>query len=368
MKKISEKKKAAILRLIFKRRRKICKKRRYYVPNSTQKQYIDIKKDLDLVEAKVRHNNLSISAPQNFNIFVNEDESMQFLKFIRRAVETKIKGLSIRLETISSIEPISAMLLASEIHRWKLIRKEQQRTRDSNKWHDDIKRMLCDIGTFDLVEVVNQPKILPQEAAERFIKIRSGTKVDLERVITEIGDQVAQIETFIDSDPTIYGAIQEAITNVIHWAYRDSDNSLNAVIRDRWWFLASYNEEVKRFTLLVYDHGRGIPKTIRKKFREEMQSRALELLSKFLPISQWNDAYSIEAAFKYPRSASGHDYRGKGLVEMRNLLDRFTSGRLQVMSGRGVYTIHCDGRIENALKKYDIGGTLVAWEIYDTVS
>ena len=291
---------------------------------------------------------------------------MQFLRFFRAVVESRLNNIWVEFDEIKFIEPTSAMLLASEVHRWKLIRKLQYRAKKTGRWHDDIKRMLCDIGTFDLVPVRNSPIVLPIDAPEQFIKIRSGTNVDLERAIKEIGNQVSQIETFIDSDPSIYGAVQEAITNVIHWAYVDSGAEVNEVIRQRWWFLASYNRDIRRFSLLVYDHGRGIPKTIRKKFVEEFRTEALGILSLFLPVGQWNDSYSIEAAFKYPRSASGHLYRGKGLVEMRNLLDRFTRGRLQVMSGQGVYTIHCDGRIESALKKYDIGGTLVAWEIYDT--
>lgn len=197
------------------------------------------------------------------------------------------------------------------------------------------------------------------EKALKRILIRSATEVDMEKALKSLISEVDSIKEFVRSNPNLVGAVSEAITNVRQWAYNDMSLPIPDTIRDRWWFLASYNVELRRFTIIVYDHGQGIPSTLRR--------LPLETLKVLFSDKLFSDADAIEAAFNVPRSATGEKNRGKGLKEMRNLVDKFPRGSLRVDSGRGSYVYDCgDGSVAKRLYKHDIGGTLITWEIYES--
>ncbi len=299
-----------------------------------------------------------IVAPASLTLSQNTDQTIGFLQTIREVVPLGANTISVYLKDLKEMSPICAVLFASEMDRMKRLRGGTHRIPNDIGWQSEIKKMLNEIGVFDLVGVDNKPQPEQTEDAERYIKIRSANRVDMERAMRSLLTEVDSIVTFVKSNPHMVGAISEAITNVRQWAYNGMTAEPPTEIRDRWWFLASYNIELRRFSILVYDHGQGIPATLRKLGWEKLKA--------FLSDELFNDADAIEAAFRVPRSATGESNRGKGLKEMRNLLEKFARGSLRVISGKGEYTYDCNGDIGKRLYNYDIGGTLVAWEIYES--
>lgn len=310
------------------------------------------------IPAVLQTGRVTIMAPQSLNLQADGDQTIGFLQTIREIVPLNVSQIAVRLDDLKRMSPTCAVLFASEMDRLKRVRGGSQTIPAENAWEPTIRKMLNEIGVFDLVEVANKPQPEISSSSEKFLTIRSATRVDMERALKSLISEVDSIREFVECNPHLFGAITEAITNVSQWAYNGFEQSVPEVIRGRWWFLASYNLERRRFSILVFDHGQGIPTTLRR--------IGWEKLAKFLPNEMFTDADAIEAAFKIPRSATGEQHRGKGLPEMRALLEKFSRGSMRVVSGRGEYIYDCgDGSIAKKTYRHDIGGTLIAWEIFE---
>ena len=128
----------------------------------------------------------------------------------------------------------------------------------------------------------------------------------------------------------LFQAVSEAITNVGHWAYRRE-----ARFR-RWWLSASIDRAKGILTVMVLDHGFGIPRTLpRQGLREEFR----RLLSEGMISSLTDDGEMIEAAVALGRSNTGLRHRGRGLSRDTSSSVRSVdgSGRLRIHSNRGCY-------------------------------
>lgn len=333
-------------------------------PNGLRGQILQLQSDHPDVKINYERGKLNLTAPAILRLSQNIDETAQFLQCVRTAAAMK-PPLLVDFSTIIDMSPLCAMLLASEIQRWQIIKNKRLRVLD--KWDPKIARLFHDMGLFDLISVSNPFMLGPNETEERFIRIRSEQSVDLEKAVGtienagRIENEVTKIALMLNSSPWLYGGIEEAITNVIQWAYKLPEwQALPDELYNRWWFFASYNTASRRITLMVYDHGAGIPRTL-------PTFKWSEVLKKFLAekgINTWSDEKILEAAMNLPRSASGEVYRAKGLRKMKELLSRFSKGSLVIYSGKGEYRVDHDGNAAVTLHNYPIGGTLVAWEVY----
>lgn len=313
-------------------------------------------------ELNIKHtkNLIMLEAPAVMRLSENNDLVMLFLKCIREMVLINKIGLKVDFSTIKDLSPLCAMLLATEIHRWQLIKKKRLVVIDSDNWVPKIKSLLRDIGIFDIVDVTNPYYTDSVPSDEKFISIRSEKQVNLEEALKKIENEVQKVALMFKTNPLLYGGIEEAITNVSWWAYPKNDNTIPIEIRNRWWFLTSYNHSTKRITIMVYDHGVGIPKTLPTSNRWESARSWFDSLG----LNTWSDDKIIEAAIKAPRSASGLSYRAKGLTKMKELLSRFDKGTLFIYSGYGEYRVDEKNNDTIKLHKNSIGGTLIVWEVY----
>lgn len=316
-------------------------------------------------EAKIsyKRGTINLNAPSKMRLGQSKSEVFDFLGCARSLIEAKAKQKRINFSSIEDISPMCAMLLASEVHRWQLIAQKKLCVWDAENWTPAVKQMLHDMGLFDLVDVINPVHQAPVDTVEKFIRIRSGQEVNLEKALENIEQQVSKIAIALNQEPSLYDGIAEAVTNVTQWAYGEEKNEYD-VLYKRWWFFCSYNVNTGRITIMVYDHGQGIPNTLpTSKWRERMNKWADER-----GIIEYTDDKIIEAAMKFPRSASGEKYRAKGLKQMKNILERFDEGTLMVLSNRGEYQVNCNNDKEiTRLNKHSIGGTLIAWEVYPKI-
>ncbi len=313
------------------------------------------------VKFSIRRRKLIISAPQILSIDRNFLETTKFICAVRAAYECGFNSVRVSLKDVEEISPLCITFLAAELDRVSYIRSGKHSVDKAikKKKKPDLTKLFGATGVFDLLHVDGLQTQGPDIGDEKYIKLRTGQLVDMQTAIAQLSGQVKLIDEFMDSNPKLFGAVNEAITNVRWWAYKDFEEvAAFPKLQDRWWFLASYNTVKKRFSLFVYDSGQGIPATLRRFGWEDFKST--------VPVLKFDDSDAIEAAFRKPRSKTGLSHRGKGLPEMRNLLEQFTKGSLRVISGRGYYSYDCDGNVVKKLLPHDIGGTMVAWEIYDT--
>ena len=205
----------------------------------------------------------------------------------------------IDIKNINKLSPAAALVLAAELDRWnKQPGKTNLKSVDVGEWDPHVRDLLKDMGFFELLQVNDIPSTNTERDA-RYIKFKTGTRTDGKVVDLLRTEDLEPVVGEIPSKYYLYGAIIEAMTNVIHHAYKG-----NQVFRDlqNWWLSASYDSTKREVTIMIYDQGIGIPKTLPLKFAEQIKS-----------VLPGDHARLIEAAHDLERSQSKEKHRGHGL-------------------------------------------------------
>jgi len=304
---------------------------------------------------------LRIILPRNLDFDENFESTTSFFNHIRSAVFKKQKIGCIAFDNIRDISPAAALVLAAEIDQWK---KQQSRPGERIRanvasWDENIKRLLCQMGYFDLLKMT-RPESELHEKNTVFFPFKRGCvngvddggsiarelRIDVER---KIGNSINR--------HCLFEGISEAITNVGQHAY-----PIKYFLKDKnWWLSASYNFVSTKLHVIFYDQGVGIPKTL-------PTSEFYEDFKEFF--SQWTDSQKIKAAMELGRSATGRGERGKGLQNLVAFARAHREGQLSIYSLRGMFKqkFSYDGlghQEEQELKdsKTSIGGTLIEWSV-----
>ncbi|MBS0411436.1 MAG: hypothetical protein JSR86_16085 [Proteobacteria bacterium] len=254
--------------------------------------------------------------------------SLFFLSQIRRAVLIDRRSVFIDLSAVRLITAPGAMMLAAEIDRCRNVRPRAVAGCDP---HDaDAREMLNMCGFYELLGI---PR--PDIASEWMVRITSGigSQVDVGAALKGVAT-VAE-KTWGDAilADRVHGALNEAITNVIHHAYPASRPRHGAMPRGKWWVagLALPQQQVGWFFAL--DHGEGIPGTA-------PSTMATELRPYLADYREPTDVQIVEAVIKERRSRSGQSYRARGLTAMIKLIEtQARAGSIEIISGRANYRI-----------------------------
>jgi hypothetical protein len=154
------------------------------------------------------------------------------------------------------------------------------------------------------------------------------------------------------------GAIKEALLNVTDHAYDPDVARDDACPTKRWWICGTASKKLGCY-FVVYDLGVGIPATVPKTTIPAVRE-AYEALHEE---ERTEDYQLIKVAVTRPSSRTGLQGRGRGLPEMRGLIDRVGDGMLWITSGKGHYIYaqgaeHIDG---GKAMNHALRGTLVVW-------
>lgn len=153
------------------------------------------------------------------------------------------------------------------------------------------------------------------------------------------------------------GAIKEALLNVVDHAYDPTIPRDDECFSRRWWISGMARGEFCYF--IVYDLGVGIPATVPHRAATQDAYAALGQDERKL------DHELIRVAMSQPSSRTGTQGRGRGLPEMRRLIDRVDDGMLWITSGAGFY-MYARGRewIDGGFPmNHALHGTLVVWRL-----
>ena len=212
------------------------------------------------------------------------------------------------------------------------------------------------MGLFSFLEV-DYPSHLAREDARtntvRYVQFRTGHDVD-GKVIDDLG-KLLNSKVTVPNRRHLFGAVSEAMTNTRHHAY----NGISTIgVPRHWWLLAMYDVKDGQISVLIYDQGEGIPKTLPRKFGDYVKS--------IFP-GMADDADLIEAAHDLHRTATRKGHRGHGMGrDVRDYADQIGAGSTyRVISGHGSYTYALDGSgIASHVKRnfpVRLEGTLIEW-------
>ena len=266
-------------------------------------------------------------------------------------------GLAVDFNAVRQIDAAAALALTAEIHLWDLSKRGKLHSRD-DQWRPEIRELLADMGLFQFLRVEMQsPRALGRGSPHSYVQVISDDRVDMskfrnfQRDIEEKMGEGEQLGEFVMS--LLHCGLAEAVINVRHHAYAEGER------HPRWWVSASFDHESRDLAVLCYDRGRTIPGTLRTRKEKIVKTLTLGAMT--------DDSELIEAAL-HSRTSTGEFYRGQGLPEMADIINRSKlDGELSVYSGKGMVRYEkrggASGEYFPARLETPIRGTLIEWRI-----
>ncbi|MEA1942187.1 MAG: hypothetical protein U9P68_08085 [Pseudomonadota bacterium] len=307
---------------------------------------------------------IELVVPEVLSFRSNYKETAQFLRDLGYSSKNARNRLVVDFTKIRSVSPGALLALAAQLQRWTILRSFKPRALDLEQWDPEITRLLSEMGFFKLLRVSNAPEAPESGGTDRqFLSFRSRCEtmgIEARGLREEMGEIA---DRSIDGQP-LFVAITEAMTNTTQHAYPKS-NWYRDELRYRWWMTGAIDRSNERLSIIFYDLGVGIPETLTK-------THPIELIRDFfqkLNVGN-NDAGMIFAAMRMGRSGTELPHRGKGLPQIRRLVDIHTPGTLRIISGKGELQYERQGGETDDQGTYirksnDVAleGTLVQWDI-----
>jgi hypothetical protein len=271
------------------------------------------------------------------------------------------KGFRLRsldFSMLIHISPSAALVLVSLVDIWN--EKVGGRLRAAHKtWNPEVKVLLCQMGYFELLGLP-RPTEVPESLKITFLEFVRGSagssqsgahakqlRIDLERIV---GQKIKR--------QFLFEGLSEAITNVGQHAYRTSRTGH----RHFWWMSGSFNSVNRSLTVMFYDRGEGIPKTL-------PNSEFFDVIKEFF--FSWKDSEKIQAAMAIGKTATGRRERGKGLQNFVEFARAQRTGKLSIYSLHGLHKMIWDvadtseepSSTHTHDYKHSICGTLIEWTV-----
>lgn len=314
-----------------------------------------------------------MTAPAVLSFSNNSAATIEFFDKLKQGVFTnrtfKVRGkiyrkrLSIELKGIERISLPCAVILSAELKRWSSHIGQVPSLQDFVKCSDRVKSLLIDLGTLSHLGIskksYKRDRQLKSEEQITLLPLTSANWQNAKKIY-KLNEQLHEVFSKFSAKHFHHRAMLEATNNVIDHAYDESLPLKYAGQPGKQWYATgSYDPSKKALRFFVYDQGAGIPSSLLNK---PDWRRALEdVLGSLFGVQ--HDADIIEAAFEIGRSRTGLAERGKGLRDIRNVLDQTGSGYLRIISGKGDYLETADHVVQKRSHGSHIGGTLVEWSL-----
>jgi len=212
-----------------------------------------------------------------------------------------------------------------------------------------VSQVLSHLGIFSMLGERGRVRVSAEDVI--YWKVHGGTEADGERANDAL---IPYEDLFSDPDKArIYRGITEAMTNCRQHAYEGRSD-------EGWWMYTQLKDNV--LSVAFADLGIGIPVSLSS--REDSFKRNVSRYLFFAGLP-WSDGNCIRAALELGRSRTGRPNRGKGLPDIRAVVDRLDGG-LIIHSNDGLF------HLNSATKKAEcrtfsnnasFQGTIIVWAI-----
>ena len=330
--------------------KKLSEKHKRYLLNKQRYSFLKQKRVRSLLQ--------SIIVPENMNLNENYLETVAFFNKLRFICEKTKKRFKIDFRHLKKISPAAALAFTAEIDRIKRIKCfKRMRVIDFPKWNRDIKLQLRDMGMFTLLNVNNLPTSFLHEkndSEDCYIPFQAGDIASGDDALRLQSVLSTLIEGAIPAPKVLQKSLTEAMTNSINHAYPDNYIEHSPLKKRLWWMSASLNISRQVLTIMFYDEGIGIPKSLPRTYPEFVKSLGGLMI---------DDAQLIRAATKVRRTSTGQKTRGKGLKDIKDYITSSHNGMLKIFSYRGEYKYLSDGKETVINRDLALNGTLIQWKV-----
>lgn len=300
------------------------------------------------VEQRIRGGEYPLSAPKNFSLMNNLDETLQYFHRVNNAILKcgPNTTLYFDLSAIEDASPDAFMYIVALLKNNQRIQMLKIPCAGNEPIAEGPRDILNKAGFF---RYVNSRRFHPIESEESQLRIYRGAQSDpllaqkiCDFVHTRTENVIGRLET-----KRLYPMFIELMNNVKQHAFGTKDKKEAAFCN---WY--TYAEDIGyelRFVFL--DTGKGIPETIRKNFWERLPLLGTD--ARFI-------ASALEGAF---RTDTGDRHRGKGLPEIYDNVKKHAIQSLRILSGKGLCIVDSSGNITERNLAYSFDGTMYVWTI-----
>lgn len=302
-----------------------------------------------------------IVLPRDFSLASNYEESVAILVALRQTAINERRPVMLHFAHVENVEPAAALALVSEVHHARGQRGPGFVTGTyprSRSVYDSLRQMgffailnvldydgapepKAEIGKPIFLRFISEFHVLPQ-LADRFVSIIENALIPMNQLARE----------------RLVVAIKEAMQNTLDHAHPELPGARSS--RHRWWMSSWVNIERKEVSIVFFDQGVGIPKTL-EPTRYEKIIAAISSLSTFRFSSTPSDGELIAAATEIFRSGTGTPGRGRGFHNMKSFVDVCNEGELRILSNRGCYHYMGHDKENCSDSRQPLGGTVIEW-------
>ncbi|EIV2971720.1 ATP-binding protein [Cronobacter sakazakii] len=298
-----------------------------------------------------------ISAPVFIDYYneVNLHKTNLFLAKLRKNIIEKKKNISINFDHTKQITASAMISFLAEVDT--LIARSSRGKSCITFTHPKVEKVesvLKQIGFYDLLKKpVRETKKFDDVA---YWNYASGARSDTQQA----SEAMKEIELNISqrAQKKLYKGFIEAMANCVEHAYYGKEIDDDSTTK--WWAFAGIKESV--LVVVICDKGIGIPNSLPLTRKDEF----IESIRNMLQLKKLNDSAMIKIASQMGRTRTKQGHRGKGLKDIRAIIDTLNEGNLSIYSNKGYYRYYrnnmklFDNRKEH---KTSVCGTIVEWAI-----
>lgn len=271
-------------------------------------------------------------APTSINYYSKKEFEITN-KFIIDIRDCALKGYKVFID-FSRTKKISAAAMLSFLAEVDvLIKKSQHGTHTISFSHpkeEKIESILVQVGFYDLLKKNKRETKSYDDVT--FWKYTSGICSEpllAKEMIVEIKKELEKVAT-----RKLYRGFIEAMSNSVEHAYLDDNEHSEEEKTAKWWTFAGIKDN--QLTIVICDKGVGIPATLP---RTQGVSTLKSLLFKIgvKSIHNVKDSAYIKASTSLFETRTGERNRGKGLNDIKSVIDSIGEGFMGIFSNNGRY-------------------------------
>lgn len=298
-----------------------------------------------------------IYAPVSIDYYkeINFNKTNHFISKIKRAVINRGKRVSINFDNTSLITASAMISFLAEVDNLlSTSRIGRGCVTFTHPKSDKIESILKQIGFYDLLKKDKRETKVYDDVS--YWNYASGTNSDSEHA----SEAMKEVEVKISqrAQKKLYKGFIEAMANCVEHAYFGLAQGNIEITK--WWAFAGIKEN--KLVVVICDKGIGIPCSLPLTRAESM----IEGVKNALKLKRLNDSSMIKIASRMGRTRTNQGNRGKGLKDIRAIIDSSNEGHLSIYSNKGYYRYFRNNlQLNDHMKeqKTSVCGTIIEWSI-----
>lgn len=299
-----------------------------------------------------------LKAPEIFGLQHVQPRSLllRFIRDLRNATLRWKCKVWIDFRATKQMQPAGTLLFAAELDRIRRASNGRTLVRCFYPTDNVVEQVLQHLGLLELMK--RRPRATISADDVRYWHVETDNVADgrhAEKLATEYK------RIFADAERNrMYDGLVEAMTNCVQHAYTAQRRDGTGLQTDRRWWMFSEERDGK-LRVAFCDLGIGIDRALSTGERWSLDHvrQIVTSLGRRNPISRY-----IKAATVLGRSGTKQGHRGKGLQDLKNVIESVENGWIEILSNEGSYRFSAHDKSERLKDFHDsILGTLILWQI-----